>query len=205
MNHPIIQSPKFLPLPKIRTSMKIRILILMVAAAAMARLLPHPFNFTPIGAMGLFGAAFFDKKWMGLAVPFAALFLTDLFVNNVLYSAFYGGKFVLFTQAAWTIYAGFAAYFLIGKLAFSSNITAKNMVVAALSGSVVFFLLTNFGSWLTDPFYPKTMGGLLHCYAEAIPFYRGSLYATLIFSVILFGGYNLVNRYFNQKPALIKL
>ena len=173
----------------------------MIATAAMARLLPHPLNFTPIGAMGLFGAAFFDKKWMGLAVPFIALFLTDLFVNNVLYSSFYGGRFVLFTTGAWTIYAGFAAYFLIGKLAFSTKIDTKTLVLAALTGSAVFFLLTNFGSWLTDPMYPKTTAGLLSAFTLGLPFLGNTIAGDLCFSAVLFGAFFMLKKQVPQLAA----
>lgn len=181
--------------------MKIRILVLMIAAAAMSRLLPHPLNFTPIGAMGLFGAAFFDKKWMGLVVPFAALFLTDIFVNNVVHTEFYGGKFTLFTPAAWTIYAGFAAYFFIGKQAFSSKINGKNMVLAAVAGSLVFFLLTNFGSFLTDPMYPKTAAGLMSAYAMGLPFLGNTIAGDLVFSGVLFGAFYFLKKQVPQLAA----
>ncbi len=183
--------------------MKVRILCLMIAAAAMARLLPHPFNFTPIGAMGLFGAAFFDRKWMGLAVPFAALFLTDLFLNNVvygsLYHSLYGSGFVWFTTAAWTIYLGFAAYFLIGKLVFASKIGAKQVAVAAVAGSLVFFLLTNFGAWMTDAMYPKTPAGLGAAMAAGLPFLGNTVAGDLCFSGLLFGSLYLLKK---QVPQL---
>ena len=172
----------------------------MVAAAAVSRLLPHPLNFTPIGAMGLFGAAFFDKKWMGLVVPFAALFLTDLFVNNVVHASFYGGKFTLFTPAAWTIYAGFAAYYFIGKRAFSTNINAKTMVLAAIAGSLVFFLLTNFGSFLTDPMYPKTAAGLASAYTMGLPFLGNTVAGDLCFSGVMFGSFLFLKK---QVPQLV--
>lgn len=178
--------------------MKVRFLILLVGLAAVSRLLPHPLNFTSIGAMGLFGAAFFDKKWMGLVVPFLSLFLTDLFVNNVIYGSFYG-HFVWFTTSAWTIYLGFAAYFLIGLVAFSERVSAKNVVVSAALGSVIFFLLTNFGAWQTSPIYSQTPAGLMTAYVAGLPYFANTLAGDLCFSGVLFGAFSFLKK---KVPAL---
>jgi hypothetical protein len=179
--------------------MKIRVLILMILAASLARLMPHPFNFTPIGAMFLFSAAFFERRFLGLIVPFLSLFLTDLLVNNVFNSAFYHGQFVWFTLAAWTIYAGFAAYFLIGSIAFRKNISPKTVVLSALFSSIIFFFLTNFGSFLSDPMYPKTASGLLTCLTAGLPFYQNTILGDLCFAGVLFGSYVLLQK---KIPAL---
>jgi hypothetical protein len=174
--------------------MKIRVLVLMILIVSLARLMPHPFNFTPIGAMFIFSAAFFDRRWLGLIVPFLSLFLTDLLVNNVWNSAFYFGQFVWFTPAAWTIYAGFAAYFLMGTIAFHKNISPKSIVLSAIFGSIIFFFLTNFGSFLTDPMYPKTTSGLATCLAAGLPFYQNTILGDLCFTGILFGSYAILQK-----------
>ncbi|MEO6355620.1 MAG: DUF6580 family putative transport protein, partial [Ferruginibacter sp.] len=82
------------------------------------------------------------------------------------------------------------------------------IITGAFAGTTMYFILSNFAVWIgggldiANQPYPKTMAGLMHCFAEALPFYRGSLYATLIFSALLFGGYFLINKYVVHKPML---
>lgn len=166
--------------------MKYRIAIVLIILAALTRVLPHPHNFTPIAAIGLFGAATFDRRWLLFAVPFAALFLSDLFINNVLYAQFYEG-FVWFTSV-W-IYAAFAAVILLGRVLLHAKVSAKNVLVASLSASGIFFLVTNFSVWAQSGMYPKTGAGLLACYTAGLPFLGNTLLGDLFFSAVLFGGY----------------
>ena len=65
------------------------VLVAIILVAAFSRMIPHPFNFSPLGAIGLFGAAHFSKKWQALIIPVAAAFLSDIFINNVIYAAYY--------------------------------------------------------------------------------------------------------------------
>lgn len=166
--------------------MKYRIAIVLIILAALTRVLPHPHNFTPIAAIGLFGAATFDRRWLLFVVPFAALFLSDLFLNNVLYAQFYEG-FVWFTSV-W-IYAAFAAVILLGRVLLHAKVSVKNVVVASLSASCIFFLVTNFSVWAQSGMYPKTGAGLLICYTAGLPFFGNTLLGDLFFSAVLFGGY----------------
>jgi hypothetical protein len=166
--------------------MKYRIAIALVILAALTRLLPHPHNFTPIAAIGLFGAATFDRRWLMFIVPFAALFLSDLFINNVIYGQYYEG-FAWFTSI-W-IYAAFALVIVLGRVLLHLQVSTKNVVVASLSASVIFFLVTNFSVWAESGMYPKTVAGLSACYAAGIPFLGNTVLGDLFFSAVLFGGY----------------
>jgi len=67
------------------------IVAILILVAALSRLLPHPPNFTPIGGMALFGAAYFSKKHLALIIPLVALWISDLILNNVVYGAYYDG------------------------------------------------------------------------------------------------------------------
>lgn len=71
------------------------VVITLIGLAALSRLLPHPPNFTAVGAMALFGAAYLSPRWLGFAVPFAALWMSDLIINNVVYAAYFD-QFVWF-------------------------------------------------------------------------------------------------------------
>ncbi|MFN0213396.1 MAG: DUF6580 family putative transport protein [Saprospiraceae bacterium] len=167
--------------------MKYRIAFSLIALAALTRLLPHPPNFTPIGAIALFGAAYFNRQWLMLAVPFAALFLTDLFINNVIYRELYGTSFTLITS--WWIYAAFALAMLAGIGWFNNKVTAFRVLGASLSASAIFFLVTNFSVWAESLLYPKTAAGLVACFTAGIPFLGNTILGDLCFSAAMFGVY----------------
>lgn len=155
--------------------------------AALSRLLPHATNFTPLGAIALFGAAYFPKKKWAFIVPVLALWLSDLFLNNFVYAAFYDG-FTLFTNGFLYIYGAFALIVILGIYLFD-KITLPRVIGGALGGSVIFFVVSNFGVWLTSPMYPLTLEGLILCYTAAIPFFHYTIAGNLVYCAVLFGGY----------------
>lgn len=186
--------------------LKIGILVVMIFAAAMSRLLPHPYNFTPIGAMGLFGAAYFSKRWLAFAVPFAAMWVSDLILDNVVYAQYYEG-FQWFGHT-W-VYLSFALIVMLGFVLLR-KVKISNVIVASLSASVVFYLVTNFGVWLSSPMYPQNAIGLMTCYAAGLPFLSmelappfgfllNTIAGDLFFCGALFGVYELVK---SRIPAL---
>lgn len=172
--------------------MKYRLAFALIALAALTRLLPHPSNFTPIGAMALFGAAYFSRQWLMLAVPFAALFLSDLFLNNVIYRELYNNKFTLITS--WWIYVAFALAMVAGSGWLSKKVTAGRVLGASLSASAIFFLVSNFSVWTSGEMYPKTMAGLAACYTAGIPFLGNTVMGDLFFSAAMFGVYEWAKR-----------
>lgn len=161
----------------------------VVLAAALFRLLPHPPNFTPIGAMALFaGAAFADRRAAFLA-PLAAMAISDLFLG--------------FTPVTPVIYACIALGTLIG-LWVRQHRSAGRILAGALASSVIFFVVTNFAVWAVYDMYPKTAAGLAACYIAAIPFFQNTLAGDLFFSAALFGGLWLAERRFawmRETPA----
>lgn len=166
--------------------MKFRIALVLIILAALTRLLPHPQNFTPLGAIGLFGAAYLNRRWLALLVPFSALFLTDLFLNNVIYRQYYAG--FTWITSIW-IYAAFALVMLTGWLALRHQRSTQRVVLASITASLLFFLVSNFGTWAETAMYPKTAAGLLGCYAAGLPFLGNTVLGDLFFSAVLFGGY----------------
>ena len=160
---------------------RMMVLISMILAAAALRLLPHPPNFTPIAALALFGGATFRDKRLAFIVPLAALFLSDLVIG--LYS---GWEFT---------YANFALTVGIGFW-LRQRRTLLPIAGAAFASSVLFFVVTDFGTWLATTMYPKTIAGLLACYTAAIPFFPSSLAGDLFYSALLFGGFALLERTF---------
>jgi hypothetical protein len=156
---------------------KVFIGAVLILLAAMSRLLPHPANFSPLAAMALAGGVYLDKRF-ALLIPLTALFVSDLFLgfhNTILF-----------------VYGSFALIGILG-LWLRSHKKPLPVLGATLLGSVVFFVVTNFGVWLTGGGwnYPKTLQGLAECYAMAIPFFRGTVLGDLVYVGLLFGLFEL--------------
>ena len=159
-------------------------LLTAIVGAAALRLVPHPPNFTPIGAMALFSGAYLGRRWLAFAAPMSALLLSDLVLG------FYRG------QA--TVYLSVASIVMIGMVALKRR-SALRVGLVALASSVLFFVVTNFGMWLFSGFYPRTMAGLEACYIAAIPFFQNTVAGDLFYAALLFGGFALIER---SVPAL---
>ena len=159
------------------------ILAAIVIAAAL-RLVPHPANFTPVGAIALFSGAYLGRNGLAFVAPLAALALSDLVLG------FYPELLFVYVAVAATVLIGWAL---------SKRRTVLRVGGAAIAGSVLFFLLTNFGVWLVMDYYPKDLAGLAACYAAAIPFFQNTLAGDLFYAAVLFGGFALLER---QVPAL---
>ncbi len=168
--------------------------------AALSRLLPHAYNFTPLGAIALFGMAYFkDKKW-ALIIPLFALWGTDLILNNTKYAAFHDG-FAWFTGGMLFIYGSFAMIAILGYYLFK-KVSVGRVIGGALGASIIFFVISNFGVWLKSPMYPLNLEGLIMCYTAAIPFFHNTLAGDLIYCSVLFGGYEyLKSRYPSLQPV----
>ncbi len=163
------------------------IILGFIVFAALARLLPHAYNFTPIGAIALFGAAYFeDKKW-ALIVPIAALFMSDLLLNNIMYASYYEG-FAWLTGGFLYIYGSFALVVVFGYYLLK-KITVGRVLGGAIGASLIFFIVSNFGVWISSPMYPLSIEGLIACYTAAIPFFHNTLAGNLIYSTVLFGSF----------------
>jgi len=166
----------------------------LIFGAAATRLLPHPLNFAPITAMALFGGAHFADKRQALVVPLAAMLLSDLVIGIHSYLPF--------------VYVSFALVVAIGFL-LRGRRRAITIAGAAVSGSVLFFILTNFGFWLLSPDYPKSTAGLAACYVAAIPFFQNTLLGDGFYTVALFGGFAIAERLFpvlrEKESALVTL
>lgn len=159
----------------------------IIFLAALTRIIPHWFNFSPIAAMCLFGAAYVKDKRLGLVLPLAAMWLSDFFLNNFVYASYYEPQFWGFTWLAnFWVYAAFGLVFGIG-LVLSKKITATNVILSALGSSLIFFLVTNFEVWFSGTMYPKTFAGLMACYIAGLPFLKNTLTGDLFYAAILFG------------------
>jgi hypothetical protein len=158
-----------------------------IVLAVLSRVLPHPYNFTPLGAIALFGAAYFtDKKW-AILIPLIAMWISDILINNFIFSAFFDG-FTLFHSAMIWTYGSIALIALMG-MKFLKKVTIPRVLGSAIGASVIFFVISNFGAWLASPMYPLNISGLAAAYTAAIPFFHNTLAGDIIYCTTLFGAF----------------
>ncbi len=153
--------------------------VVLIALAALSRLIPHPMNFAPITAIALFGGVYFNGKFSPI-LPLAALLISDLFLG------FYEG-------IIW-VYGSFLLVVAVGLLIRKYK-SISVVFGATIVGSLLFFVITNFGVWQSGMFYTKDFTGLVECYTAAIPFYRNSVMGDLFYVTVMFSVYELVLKY----------
>lgn len=173
------------------------ILILMIILAAAMRFIHLDnqnvwANFTPVGAVSLFGGAYFTDKKKAYLVPLLTLFLSDLLINYL-----YFHKFVWFYSSAIWVYISFALMVFIG--AKISKVNFVNVIVASLAAVLVHWLLTDIDPWLYGTLYDKSLIGYFQSLYAAIPFERSLVMGNFVYGFVLFGGFELVKSKF---PAL---
>ena len=159
----------------------------LILAAAFTRLIPHYPNFTAVGAIALFGGAYLQNGKLAFAVPFIAMLITDWIIG--------------FHHTMWAVYLSFGLIVLIG-IQVSKNKKVSNILIGAVSSSILFFVITNFAQWISDPFYAKTGAGLAQCYTLAIPFFVYTALGDIFYVAVLFGVYELAETKF---PVLQKV
>lgn len=171
---------------------RITVLSGFIIIAALSRLIPHPYNFAPIGAMSIFGAAYFTDKKFSFLVPLLAMFVSDLLVNNLIFASFYNG-FVLFTPGFWWIYGSIGLIVLAG-IFILKKVTFTTVIAGSLSASIIFFLVTNFGAWIGNPIYPAGLEGLLMSFGAGVPFFHYTVLGDLFYSGVMFGTFEYAKR-----------
>ena len=169
---------------------KIILILSLLIIGVVGRLVPHPPNVTPIIAIALLAAHAFKNKWIAILIPLTGMWISDLMINNYLYAGYYD-KFVFFSNGSLWIYGAILLAVLIGKVLIR-NIKLSTVFLSSFSASFFFFIITNFGVWLSNMMYPKSLLGLIECYTLAIPFFGNALIGDLIYSVALFTSYSLV-------------
>ena len=140
-------------------------------ALAMSRFIPHPPNFTSLLALSFYVPVLFGLRY--LPVLLISFVITDLLIG------YHSG-----THWTW------GSVLIIGLMSqyFSKNINLR--LVGSLFGAFIFFLITNFGVWISG-MYSLTVNGLIECYTLAIPFFTYSLISTILFSLLIETGYKI--------------
>ena len=166
----------------------------VIFTAALSRLLPHPPNFVPILALGVFGGTVIKDKKYAFIFPLAALLISDTMFQLFTSTPGFYGLGQVFVYAAFML-----TTFVATRI---RKVNVANVLLTCIASSVIFFLVSNFGDWIARSFYPKTFAGLMTCYADALPFYNhdylfgsfalNTLTSTIFFTALMFGAYAVV-------------
>ena len=143
--------------------------ICLILILSFSRLIPHPYNFTPLLAAGIFSGFYFKQFFVGLFVIIFSMFVGDLYLG------FHNTMF--FTYIALVVPVGLGIFVRYFKF--------TEILVTGLISSIGFFLITNFGAWLTIDMYEKNLAGLINSYILAIPFFHNTLISTLLYLLLL--------------------
>ena len=156
--------------------------IIFAAITIAARLLPHMPNVAPMAALALFAGVYLPRRW-SIVVPIAAMLISDLFIG------FYE------IQVVAAVYLGFALTVMLGWQV-AKKLNPLTALGGSLSGSIIFFMLTNAAVWAFTQMYAPTAAGLMDSYVMALPFFKFSLVGDLAWTTVFFGAYQVVLRYF---------
>ena len=145
--------------------------LLIILFLAFSRLIPHPPNFTPLGAMALLAGAHFKDIRIALIIPMIAMLISDAIIG--------------FHSAMIFVYAT-VAIIILGSYWFIKSCTLFTMSIGAVLSAVIFFLTTNFGAWLSHDMYAHTLTGLQQAYVAGIPFFKNTFISNLLFTAVGF-------------------
>ncbi|MDR1674899.1 MAG: hypothetical protein LBR86_00275 [Tannerella sp.] len=171
-----------------KVNLRFGIIGVVILLAAASRLIPHPAGFAPIAGMALFGAAYYSKRYWAYILPIAAMMLSDIVLNTWVYSAYMDGHMLW-----WSLYTygALALIVLMGTFTLK-KVRVLNMAGSAVGASVIFYLVSNFGTWISSGMYLHTWEGLGTCYVAALPFFRNGLAGDLLYTGVLFGAFELL-------------
>ncbi len=167
-------------------SKNLLIAIALIAFGVLFRVLHLIPNFSPIAAIALFAGARISNKKLAVVIPLVAMLLGDLLLSKITGYPFLHDTLVF-------VYASFILIAFLGFTLKNSNSPVR-IFGMAVSSSLLFFILTNFGVWLAGNLYPQTLEGLLTCYIKAIPYYQWTFISDVIFTAVLFSLYSILVR-----------
>ena len=144
--------------------------ICLILILSFSRLIPHPWNFTPVLATGIFAGFYFKQFYLSLFIVILSMFIGDLFLG------FHSTMFFTYISLALAVVIGL----------FIKHFKFTEILYSGLASSVCFFIITNFGAWLAHgEMYAKNFPGLMHSYVMAIPFFHNTLISTFAYLIVL--------------------
>lgn len=178
----------------------------VIVFSMITRLIPHLDNFSPMESAVLFGSAYFYRKIWAFILPLLCMYIVDFVINNTIARPFFTEAEGLIWFSDYMIYNAIA-YVLIALagMLILKKINILHVVSGALAASIIFYMITNFGSWAdTKSIYPHDLNGLGLSYMAGIPFFRTSLVATLVFSTIFFVVFERISSILYKSDAIVR-
>jgi len=170
-----------------KINIRTAVLIMLLIAAAAMRLVNVKYtvlsNFTPVGAIALFGGAYFTNKWKAYLVVLATLFVSDIAINYM-----YTGKVMLWYSGSFWVYLCFALMVFVGTIIKKANVA--NVLSASLVSVLIHWLVMDL-PWLYGTLYAHTLAGYGQSLLAAIPFEKNMVLGDIVYCAILFGGFEL--------------
>lgn len=162
-----------------------------VLIAAFSRFLPHPVNFTAVGAMALFAGATMSNRWLSLLIPMLAMFITDIFFT--------------FHNTMWATYSAMGIATMIGWF-IRDRQNAITILTGSLVSALVFFFITNAAMWVVgfytpNGFYTRDFAGLVNSIVQGVPYMGNTIASQLLYTGLLFGSFHAIRVW---KPTLVR-
>ena len=154
------------------------LIVIIILIGAFSRIIPHPPNFTAIGAISILGGVYFGKNYLAFLIPIISMLISD---------------FLLGFNMAISVYLSFLIMIPLG-IGIKNKLSNLSVIKTSIYASIVFFLITNFSVWIFSTVYPNNIYGLLICYYAGIPFFFNTLLGNIFFSFSLFGIYEIVSK-----------
>jgi len=142
--------------------------ICVILVLSFSRIIPHPSNFTPILAVGIFSGFYFKNFILSFFIVIFSMFLGDIYLG------FHSTMFFTYTSLSLAVLIGF----------FIKKLNFKEVAFGGLASSVCFFIITNFGVWILSPMYEKSFAGLMQSYIMGIPFFHNTLISTFLYLLL---------------------
>ena len=155
---------------------------LIICLAVFCRLTPHPPNFAPIAGLSLFSGANLSKK-QAFLIPLLSMFISDLILG------LHSTMLYVYLSFVFIVFIGFSI---------KKRQNFYSLIISSFFYSFLFYLITNFGVWVSTEIYPKSINGLIQSYVLAIPFFRNTVLSDFLYTILFFYGYRFALSFFNK-------
>lgn len=170
---------------------------LLIVAGVILRLLEVIPNFSPVTAIALFGGAYLiNKKW-SVIIPVASLLIGDILLG-------YKHNYAFFHNTIFFVYISYILIVLLGWKLREEKLNYLKVGAFAITSSLLFFFISNFGVWIVGTLYERNVEGLVKCFAMAIPFFKYTFAGDLFYSFAFFIAYDLISKTIVNKAVTAK-
>ncbi|MBA4188442.1 MAG: hypothetical protein C0467_10595 [Planctomycetaceae bacterium] len=152
----------------------------------------QPWNLSIIGALSLFVAA---------RLKFTQAFLFVVLAVVAKDAAVYFALGMEPYPLNWVLFLGYVA---VGYAFLRGTDSPTRIGATALGAGLLFFVVSNFISWLEQAApYGYSLEGLANCYVAAVPFYRGTILGDLLFTGVLFGAHAVLSQAYYPAERVV--